>query len=269
MKAIFYSLSIVVTGAAAYYSSDVLSKLKNEIEVREKTHSQNLVVSREADAKSEELEAEKNSLTEAKTKKAETESELESLQNKERTLTREIAKLDGDLESQKEKLAQLDQVKKQIEDALKGLGGEITIDNIPEKVREIEAERDGKKKELAELESNIEGAEKVVADNRNTISSLANRETNRNQRFRSNAMQSVVTAVNNDYGFVVIGAGSDTGFTPQTKLLIQRGGRLVAEVKPSSIERSQTIADIDEDTLAPGARIQPGDTVILADPASN
>jgi hypothetical protein len=79
----------------------------------------------------------------------------------------------------------------------------------------------------------------------------------------------VVSAVNDDWGFVIIGAGSSTGFTPQTKLLVKRDGRLIAEVKPSSIEPSQTIAEIDPETLAPGARIQPGDRVILANPATN
>lgn len=269
MKAIFYILSLVVTGAAAFFSTQVLSKFKEEQEVRNATNDRNRIVSREGDAKLEELNAEKEALTSAKEEKATLEASLEKLQADERQLVREIAELDGQLEEQKEKLAQLDQVKKQIEDALGDLGGGITIENIPEKVADIEAERDAKKKELADLETNLEGAEKVVSDNRGTIASLSTRESNRNQRFRSNAMQSVVTAVDNDWGFVVIGAGSNTGFTPQTKLLIQRGGRLVAEVKPSSIEPSQTIADIDEDTLAPGARIQPGDVVILADPASN
>ena len=98
---------------------------------------------------------------------------------------------------------------------------------------------------------------------------VTERDAARNSRMRRNAMESVVTAVNEDWGFVVIGAGSNTGFTPQTKLLVKRDGRLIAEVQPSSIEPSQTIAEIDKDSVAPGARIQPGDRVILSTPATN
>ena len=98
---------------------------------------------------------------------------------------------------------------------------------------------------------------------------MADRDASRDARIRRNAMESVVTAVNDDWGFVIIGAGSNTGFTPQTKLIIKREGRMIGEVKPSSIEPSQTIAEIDQDSIAPGVRIQPGDRVILSEPATN
>jgi hypothetical protein len=82
-------------------------------------------------------------------------------------------------------------------------------------------------------------------------------------------MESVVTAVNQDWGFLVIGAGSNSGFTPQTSLIVQRDGRLIGRVRPSSIEPTQTIAEIDFKSIATGVRIQPGDRVMLATPATN
>ena len=83
-----------------------------------------------------------------------------------------------------------------------------------------------------------------------------------------NAKESVITAVEADWGFVVIGAGSNVGFTPQTKLLVKRDGVLIGRINPTSIEPSQTIAEIETSSLAPGASIQPGDRVILAVPAT-
>ena len=50
---------------------------------------------------------------------------------------------------------------------------------------------------------------------------------------------------------------------------MKRDGRLIGKVNPSAIEQTQTIAEIDLKTLSPGVRIQPGDAVILAKPASN
>jgi hypothetical protein len=82
-------------------------------------------------------------------------------------------------------------------------------------------------------------------------------------------MEARVTAVNHDWGFLVIGAGSNSGFSPQTSLLVKRDGRLIGKVNPSAIEPTQTIAEIDLKALAPGVRIQPGDSVILAKPAGN
>lgn len=269
MKAILYILALAVTGATLFFSNQVLTKFKEEQDTRLQTNDLNRRVSKEGDNKLEDLNNEKQVLTEAKNEKATLEASIEKLRSDERQLTREIAELDAEIEGQNEKFAQLDEVRVKIEEAFKNIGGGVTLANIPEKMKEIETERDNKKRQLAELETNVEGAQKVVDGNHADIASLAEREANRNKRFRTNAMQSVVTAVNNDWGFVVIGAGSNTGFTPQTRLLVQRGGRLIGEVKPSSIEPSQTIAEIDEDTLAPGARIQPGDTVILAVPASN
>ena len=123
--------------------------------------------------------------------------------------------------------------------------------------------------DIEELETNIDGANNKIAKNRTEIGRLAARKSERDQRIRGNARQSVITAVDQNWGFVVIGAGSSSGFAPQTNLIVTRDGRLIAEVTPSSIEASQTIAEIDFDTVVPGVRIQPGDRVMLAKPATN
>jgi hypothetical protein len=91
----------------------------------------------------------------------------------------------------------------------------------------------------------------------------------RSSRIGRNVMDAVVTAVNQDWGFLVIGAGSNSGFTPQTDLLVERDGRKIGRVRPSSIEATQTIAEIDLESLASGVRLQPGDRVILAQPVAN
>jgi hypothetical protein len=52
-------------------------------------------------------------------------------------------------------------------------------------------------------------------------------------------------------------------------LLVKRDGKLIGRVRPSSIEPNQTIAEIDQESLVLGVRLQPGDRVILARPATN
>ena len=95
------------------------------------------------------------------------------------------------------------------------------------------------------------------------------RDIERNSRIGRNSMEAVVTAVNQDWGFIVIGAGSNSGFTPQSALIVRRDGRMIGRVRPSSIEPTQTIAEIEFDSLATGVRLQPGDRVILAKPITN
>jgi hypothetical protein len=91
----------------------------------------------------------------------------------------------------------------------------------------------------------------------------------RNSRIGQNSLEAVVTAVNPEWGFVVIGAGSNSGFTPQTSLIVQRDGRMIGRVQPSAIEPMQTIAEVDFKALPSGVRLQPGDRVILSKPTAN
>jgi hypothetical protein len=122
---------------------------------------------------------------------------------------------------------------------------------------------------MEELETLTGSASKALAATRAEIDRLVKREIDRSARIGRNGMEAVVTAVNQDWGFLVIGAGSNSGFTPQTSMLVQRGGRLIGRVTPSAIEPTQTIAEIDFTSISAGVRIQPGDRVILAKPTSN
>jgi chromosome segregation ATPase len=145
----------------------------------------------------------------------------------------------------------------------------VNIDNIGEKVAEIEETLKTKRAAAEELDTLIEGAKTNLATKQSEVQRLVERKEDRNARIARNAMEARVTAVNQDWGFLVIGAGSNSGFTPQTALLVKRDGRLIGRVNPSAIEPNQTIAEIDLKSLSSGVRIQPGDRVILAKPASN
>jgi predicted RNase H-like nuclease (RuvC/YqgF family) len=269
MKAIFYVLALLVTGAAAYFSFENLNKFEGEKATKEAAIAKNKIISGNADKQQVALDEEKVKLDTASKDKADAEASIENLVAKEKTLRRDLGVLEGELEEQKAKFAELEKARAEIENLLKEAGEDVTLDNLAEKISAMEAEKLAKTKSLDELESNVASATRTVESNQGEIGRLADRSATRNSRISRNAMESVVSAVNDDWGFVIIGAGSNTGFTPQTKLLVKRDGRLIAEIKPSSIEPSQTIAEIDPETLAPGARIQPGDRVILANPATN
>jgi predicted RNase H-like nuclease (RuvC/YqgF family) len=268
MKAIFYVLALLVIGAAAFFSFQNVGKFKEQQSIKTETIAKNDDLTKRKNKKQEELTAEIDKRNEANREREALKSSISSLVAASRALQRDIATLTQELEGQKAKFAELEKGREDLNKILKEQGVD-RIEDVPVKIQELKAEQTAKEKTLAELKTNIETLEKHVATNSEEIGRLTAKDVERSQRIGRNAMQSVVTSVNEEWGFVVIGAGSNTGFTPQTKLLVRRDGRLIGEVKPSSIEPSQTIAEIDHDTLAPGARIQPGDLVILSNPASD
>jgi len=268
MKAIFYALSLLVIGAAAFFSFQNVGKFQEQQDIKVKVIADNEALTKKKENKQKDLEAEIVTRNETNRQREELKSSIESLKAKGKQLVRDIKALDETLQGQKVKFAELEESKTKLNEILKEQGVN-DISEVPGKIAELKAEQTAKTKALEELKTAIAALEKNVAQNSEEISRLAERDASRDTRMRRNAMESVVTAVNEDWGFVIIGAGSNTGFTPQTKLLVKRDGRLIGMVKPSSIEPSQVVAEIDADSIAPGVRIQPGDRVILGEPASN
>ncbi len=268
MKAIFYVLSLLVVGAAAFFSFQNANKFKEQQEIRIQRAADSKAMEDKATKKKDDLEKETVTRNEANRERESLKASIDSLKAKGKALQRDIATINATLEQQKGKIAELEKAKAKANEIL-GANGVSSVEELPGEIAKLQAEQMTKQKNLEELKTIIEGLEKNVATNNEEIARLSQKDSERSTRIRQNAMEAPVTAVNEDWGFVIIGAGSNTGFTPQTKLLVRRNGRTIGEVKPSSIERSQTIAEIDPDTLAPGARIQPGDRVILASPATD
>lgn len=269
MKAIVHVVAILVLLGAAYFTLEHRRKFVELEEVRLKTISDNKRISANAEATETELKKAKEELAAAEQKREELAQGLASLQSTGTTLQREAGELDTTLKSQEEQFAELNKTRDEVAAILKDLGQDITLENLPDKIKEIDEDLKAKKVKLDELETLSGSADKALAATRAEIDRLVKREIDRNTRIGRNAMEAVVTAVNQDWGFLVIGAGSNSGFTPQTDLLVQRGGRLVGRVKPSAIEPTQTIAEIDFSSIGSGVRLQPGDRVILAKTTSN
>ena len=271
MKAIFYVLSLLAIGAAAFFSNANKGKFEEQQTARVNTIRQNKKVSANADKTKVELDDETKKLTGAKSALAEVQQSIESLESKARELQREQAELESELEEQQQTIDDAEKARQAAEEVLRDLGieGPVSMGNINRKVKELEDTKKVLGADIDELDTNIDAAEGAVAKNREEIDRLGSKKAERNARMRQNAMESVITAVDQDFGFVVIGAGVNSGFKPQTRLIVKRGGSMIAEVTPSAIETNQTIAEIDFDTMKPGVRIQPGDRVILAKTATN
>ncbi len=269
MKAILYVVAILASCGAAFFSFSHSKKFADLEKLRIETIATNKQVMADAEVAEKKIRDEKARLAASKGRRADLEQSVSQLKSTGSGLASDIRKLDADITSQTEEFAQLEKALEEVNKILAGLGENVTLDSLPAKIQQIEDDKTAKQKALEELETVVSAAEKDLATKRSELDRLAKRMIERSARIGRNAMQAVVTAVNQDWGFVVIGAGSNSGFTPQTSLIVERDGRKIGRVRPSSIEPTQTIAEIDLESSVSGVRIQPGDRVILADPVTN
>jgi cell division protein FtsL len=269
MKVIANAFLILAAGAAAYFSYDQSQKFQAQQDIRLETKAEEAKTSAEADGATKEYKDSQAALAESTRKRDEVLQGITALKAAETSLKRDIAAKDTELATQKEELAELDKAVEELNKFVTELGGGVSIDNIGDKIVEVEKGVKDKTAKMDELTTLIDGAQKKIAATRAESKRLSDRAVESAVRVSRNATEAVVTAVNQDWGFLVIGAGSNSGFTPQSSLLVKRDGKLIARVRPTTVEATQTIADIDLDSLAPGVRIQPGDRVILATPAAN
>lgn len=266
MKNLLYILALVVTGAAVYFSWSNQQKFQNQRDIFLQTKDENGVVTASISKTEKELKDERTGLEAAKKLRDERVAAIEAANSKKLTLDRELAESEGTIEEQTKTLENLEKIRKQIEDMLGGAG--VTLEELPERVAQIRQEKKDLDKRLEELNTLVEGARGNVKKNQEEIGRLADRKAQRDANIRRNGMESVITGVNHDWGFVIVGAGQKQGFTPQTELLVKRDGRMIGRLKPSAIETNQTVAEIETESLSPGVRLRPGDVVIMAKPAT-
>jgi len=269
MKAILYVVAILATCGAAFFSYTLSGKFKALEKDRIDTIAMNNDISAKADVAEKNIKDEQARLASSKERRELLEQSVSSLKSTGSGLASDIQKLDADMTAQKAEFAELAKTLEEVNKILEDIGGGVTLDTLAEKIDEINQDKDAKQKKLEELDTLVAAAEKNLATNRSELDRLGKRMIQRSSRITRNSMQAVVTAVNQDWGFLVIGAGSNSGFTPQTFLLVERDGRKIGRVRPTSIEPTQTIAEIDFDSLSPGVRLQPGDRVILAKTTAN
>ena len=269
MKSILYITAILLAGGAAFFSIKQSGKFKEVQQTRLETIAERKKVASDADATEKQLKDLKSALVVADTKKEEIIQKLDALKSAGATIERDLGGLETTLKGQEDDFAELNKAKDELGRIMTDLGGDVTIETLGDKIKAFDESKIAQETKLEELQTLTTAAEKLLATNRAELDRQMKRDIERTSRQGRGAMESVVSAVNQDWGFLVIAAGSNSGFTPQTPLIVERDGKTLGRVRPSSVEPTQTIAEIDFNTLATGVRLQPGDRVITAKPSSN
>lgn len=269
MKIAFYILTFLVCGVAAYFSLSHKEMFESQQTTRLETIQTNKTVSERADVADADVATRKIALEAAEGKRAEADATLELVTSTGRSLTKQITDLTETIENQQVEIAGLNETTQKVTTMLAEFGTNVTPTTISETIVSLQKQRDDLILQRDELEELIAAGERNLEEKQAESARIAQRTVARTKLLALGATEAVISAVNHDWGFVLIAAGSNSGFSPQSSMVVQRDGRVIGRVRPSSIEPTQTVAEIEYATLSPGVRFQPGDRVLLASPVAN
>jgi len=264
MKTIFYILSVLVIGVAAYFSWDNSNKVQAEIDLFEEKRG--VKTKTEASIKKQEgiLKDTEQQLDTAQNLNAELIAQMENMKSREVSYNKSKEAEQVKIDEADARLGQLAEIKAKIDKALEGV--DIAWPQIPSEIKRLQELRKKKGDDLDLLNEHIAKLTKDVADKRASNARESDRLSKIRTKIARNAKVGAITSVNSTWGFVIVNLGTNnSNVTAQSKLLVTRNGRLLGRLTPNSVEASQTVCDLNARDVNPGVRIQPGDQVTLAE----
>ena len=132
----------------------------------------------------------------------------------------------------------------------------VPTDNSAQ-VAELTAQIEALKSEKAIIGDKLVAAESKTKELSEVVSNAKN-------AIMAKGVQGQVIAVNQAWGFVVLNLGDRSGIVNNAEMVVMRDGDRVGKLKITSVEPSNSIADIVPSSVASGQRILPGDQVIVA-----
>jgi len=219
------------------------------------------------------IEAEKKKIAELTVSLDKTSAEVTQLEQSIQMLTDEAstlqtAKIDLDAKvveaeaNQKAQQANFETAKADLEKA-KALGGDIAaVEAIQKEMIQIRTQIEEAEIEVTQLEGAVASAqverdrlEKVAAE-------LAALRVDQEAGVIRGEFQSQIKNAYNQWGFVVVAGGNDQGVVSRSQMDVYRRGQPICRLLVTSVEPSQSIAEIVPGSLTAGQRVQVGDTVV-------
>ncbi len=191
-------------------------------------------------------------LVATKAKAAELEAGLAAVRSEAERVTGQIAEFQSQIGA---KQAEIDDLKNQV--AVGKPGG--SIPGAPSEAERRMTELQAQVAELSQVKASLD--EKLAAAE-GRVRTLQVSEQRRQAGVMARGLSGEILAVNQSWNFVVLSLGDRQGVTTNSEMIVMRRGAMVGRVKITSVEPSQSIADIVPSSLAPGLVVQPGDRVI-------
>jgi hypothetical protein len=206
-----------------------------------------------------------------------TEEKLNTTNNTIANVESEVSTLETNLKTTIAKTSEVDLKDKEFSDELEGMLGQIAeLDVIKAKMGNIEEFKQdiaGKNAELAAVEQSILSAENALniandkaGQQQGTISKYSELQRDQLNGIIRKPLRIPVREVYGQYGFVVLGAGDNSGVVTGAKLVVTRNGVNICTLTVASVDPSYSVASIDPGTLADGEVVLAGDVVLVIKP---
>ncbi len=260
-----YSIAIVAIAASGFFGWSAKEKYTKTTKERIILEGENKNLSLSISEKEDERETATQAKDLALDEQAKAGAELESAKSKGTEQANTLDAVSGDLE-----VAVAE--KKKIDASMEALRGKfpgIELEEVPRVVKDMEANQKklvGEEEDASLVKKRLE---EDIAKNLAESSRIVEKINQSIKRVEGNTFQATIVAVDNDWNFVVIGAGEKSGLTGDSKLLIQRDGRLLGKLLISKLEPNTAVADVEPGSLRNGVALQAGDQVILESVSSN
>lgn len=227
---------------------------------------QQLTASQEAESKAKaELSAKERQLGEAEEKRKAAEQEKEDLSRSLAAAKKEAQNLSSQIAAVRSEIAQKDQKINDLTSVIEQMKlAQASAQSGTETAQGASAELETLKTEKAELEQLNKSLTAKLEQTESQLRALAEAERARQAGIMRKSLQGRVLAVNSAWGFVVINLGDRQNIVQGAEMIVHREGQRVGKIRVSSVERTQSVADIIPDSVTPGLMVMPGDLVILA-----
>lgn len=267
MKVILYIIALVTLAAGAFFVQKNIELHQKQLELTNELEIDNGNISAK-------ITAIEGQLREANEKQAATTKEkngrsgdLEVKEVNKKDLVRQSAGFDSQLTSLRDEQDEVDKVKERLQVIVEKEN--VPIEQVGQFIEDLEEDRKQLNKKHGELMAEVERYNGDVALNRTKISDFNSSQTKRRTSLKSNGVSSLITSVDNDWGFVVVKPHPDANISVDSKLIVVRGDRHVGRLSINAIEGGRVLANIDYSSIVAGMRIRPGDRVILSKVRTN
>ena len=130
-------------------------------------------------------------------------------------------------------------------------------DDVTKQLEDLKRDRDELNVVKAGLDSQLHTVQAQVQ-------ALQKREADRASGASMQGLRGRVLAVDRNWNFVVLDLGNRNGVNNNATMIIERGGSMVGRIRITSVEPSQSVADIIPNSVPAGISVQPGDTVVFS-----
>lgn len=132
----------------------------------------------------------------------------------------------------------------------------------PPEISEIRSKLKDTETQLAEARALNDSLTGKISEQESQVATLREKAERIERQEMARGLTGQVLAVNRAWNFAVLSIGSQHGVVANAEMIIVRDGQAIGKVKVTSVEPSTSIADVVPGSLARGAQIRPGDSVI-------